>query len=135
MVKSTPMALVGTLLLAVSACGFAASFGLESRAARIERLLSSLAADSMAGRAAGTLGSSRAARLIATEFDAAGVAPAGTSGYIQEIAAVRVRLPDGGSRVVTAEAGETLPDSAKELFSDRNVVGIVLARTPPWPTK
>jgi len=68
--------------------------------------------------------------LIATEFDAAGVAPAGTSGYIQEIAAVCVRLPGGGSCVVTAEAGETFPDSAKEFFSDRNVVGIVRGSDP-----
>jgi len=61
LVKSTPMAVVGTILLAVPACGFAISFGLESRAARIERLLRSPAADSIAGRAAGTLGSTRAA--------------------------------------------------------------------------
>ena len=131
MVRSTPVVLLGALLISVSACGLAARLGLETRAYRIERLLSALAADSMAGRAAGTLGSSMAARLIATEFDAAGVAPAGASGYIQEIAAARVRLPGGGSpRVVTAEAGESFPDSAKELFSDRNVVGIVRGSDP-----
>ena len=130
MVRSTPMVLLGALLLSVSACQFAAFFGLESRAARIERLLGSLAADSMAGRAVGTLGSNMAARLIATEFDAAGVAPAWTSSYIQEIAAVRLRLPGGGTRVVTAEAADTFPDSAKEFFSDRNVVGIVPGSDP-----
>ena len=130
MVRSTPMVLLGALLLSASACQFAAFFGLESRAARIDRLLGSLAADSMAGRAVGTLGSNMAARLIATEFDAAGVAPAWTSGYIQEIAAARLRLPGGGTRVVTAEAADRFPDSAKEFFSDRNVVGIVPGSDP-----
>ena len=130
MVRSTPVVLVGALLFSVSACQFAASFGLESRAARIERLLSSLAADSMAGRAVGSLGSNMAARLIAAEFDDAGVAPAGTSGYLQEIAAVRLTLPGGGARVVTAEAADTFPDSAKEFISDRNLIGIVHGSDP-----
>ena len=66
-----------------------------------------------------------AATLIAEEFDDAGVDPAGTTGYIQEIAVARVALADGGSRVLAAEAAETFPDSVKEFMSDRNVVGIV----------
>ena len=130
MVKSTRLALAGALLLAVSACGFSELIGRESRASRVQRLLSSLAADSMAGRAMGTLGSAMAARVIAAEFDDAGVSSAGTSGYVQEIAAARVRLPDGGSRVVTAEAAEALPDSAKEFISDRNLIGIVRGSDP-----
>ncbi len=130
MVRSTRTVLASVLFLAASACGFADMFGRESRPVRVQRLLSSLAADSMAGRAMGSFGSVMAARLIATEFDDAGVLPAGTSVYVQEIAAVRVTLPGGGSRVVTAEAAEGLPDADKEFFSDRNVIGIVYGSDP-----
>ena len=130
MVKSTRLAWAGALLLAVSACGFADVLGRESRFSRVQRLMSSLAADSMAGRAMGTIGSAMAARVIAAEFDDAGVTPAGTSGYVQEIAAARVRLPGGGSRIVGAQVAETLPDSAKEFLSDRNLIGIVRGSDP-----
>ena len=130
MVKSASLALAGVLLFAVSACGFSELIGLESRSQRVQSLLSSLAADSMGGRAMGTLGSAMAARVIAAEFDDAGVTPAGASGYVQEIAVVRVTLPDGGSRVVLPEAAQTLPDSAKEFISDRNLIGIVRGSDP-----
>ena len=130
MVKSTRLALAGTLLLAVSACGFADGLWRESRSSRVQRLISSLAADSMAGRAMGTIGSAMAARVIAAEFDDAGVTPAGTSGYVQEIAAARVALPGGGYRIVMAEVADTLPDSAKEFLSDRNLIGIVRGSDP-----
>lgn len=130
MVKSTRLALAGALLLAVSACGFSDMIGRESRSSRVQRLVSALAADSMAGRAMGTLGSAMAARVIAAEFDDAGVTPGGTSGYIQDIAAARVALPSGGSRVVMGEDAETLPDSAKVFISDRNLIGIVRGSDP-----
>ena len=130
MVKSTRLALAGALLLAVSACAFSDVIGRESQSSRVQRLLGSLAADSMAGRAMGTLGSAMAARVIAGEFDDAGVAPAGTSGYVQEIAAARVRLPGGGSRIVLEDAAEAFPDSAKEFVSDRNLIGIVRGSDP-----
>jgi hypothetical protein len=130
MVKSARMALAGALLLAVSACGFSEMFGRETRSSRVQRLLGSLAADSMAGRAMGTLGSAMAARVIAAEFDDAGVVPAGTSGYVQEVPAVRVTLPGGGFRIVLGEAAEALPDSATELVSDRNLIGIVRGSDP-----
>ena len=130
MVKSAYAMVVGVLLLAASACAIADSLGFESRPRRVRRLLSSLAADSMGGRAIGSVGSLMAAGLIAEEFDDAGVAPAGTTGYIQEIAVARVTLPDGGSRVLTVEAAETFPDSAKQFMSDRNVIGIVRGSDP-----
>lgn len=130
MVRSTRVTLVGALVLVVSACAITDFLGLESRARRVERLLGSLAADSMIGRATGSVGSLMAAGLIAEEFDDAGVAPAGTTGYLQEIRAARVTLPDGGSRVFTAEAAEAFPDSTKEFFSDRNLVGIVRGSDP-----
>jgi len=130
MTRSAHTALIGGLLLAVSACGFLDRIGLESRSRRVQRLLGSLAADSMAGRAMGSLGSLMAARLITEEFDAAGVAPAWTEGYVQEVSGVRVTLPNGGSRVVTEELAESFPDSVKEFLSDRNLVGIVRGSDP-----
>ncbi len=130
MVRTASMTLAGALLFGASACGFFDLIGFESRPNRIQRLLSALAADSMAGRSIGTLGSAMAARLIATEFDDAGVAPAGTSGYVQEIAAVRLTLPGGRSRVMTAEAADTFPDSVKVFLSDRNLIGIVHGSDP-----
>jgi Zn-dependent M28 family amino/carboxypeptidase len=78
----------------------------------------------------GSLGSVMAARLIASELDDAGVAPAGSSGYVQEIAAVRLTLPNVGSRIVLVEAADTFPDSAKEFLADRNLVGIVPGSDP-----
>ena len=84
----------------------------------------------MVGRAMGTIGSAMAARVIAAEFDNAGVTPAGTSGYVQGIATARVTLPGGGSRIVVAEVAETLPDSAKEFLLDRNLIGIVRGSAP-----
>ena len=130
MVRSTHMVLASALLLVASACGFLDMIGLESRSSRVERLLSSLAADSMAGRAIGSLGSAMAARLIASEFDDAGVEPAGTSGYVQDIAVTRVTPPDGASRVVLAQDAEMFPESSKELISDRNLIGIVRGSDP-----
>ncbi len=130
MTRTAHAALVGALLVGVSGCAILDSFGGESRPRRVQRLLSSLAADSMEGRAMGSLGSLMAAGLIAEEFDDAGVAPAGTTGYLQEIRAVRVTIPGRRSRVLTVEAADTFPDSVKEYMSDRNLVGIVRGSDP-----
>ena len=43
---------------------------------------------------------------------------------------MHLTLPNGGSRVVTAEAADTFPDSAKEFISDRNLIGIVHGSDP-----
>jgi len=94
MVKSRRLAFIGALFLAVSACGFDV-LRRESRSIRVQRLVSSLAADSMAGRAVGTIGSAMAVRVIAAEFDDAGVTPARTLGYVQGIAAARVAMAVG----------------------------------------
>jgi hypothetical protein len=49
------------------------------------QLLGALAADSMEGRGTGTPGSARAARFIAGQMAAAGLVPAGDSGYFQRV--------------------------------------------------
>ena len=98
---------------------------IESRPDRITRLMGALAADSMAGRAMGTLGSTMAARLIATELEAAGLRPAGTDGFFQEIPAVRVTFPSGRTRVLREEVADTFPESTKQFVSDRNIIAMV----------
>ena len=102
----------------------------ESRPDRIIRLLSALAADSMAGRATGTEGSAMAARLIARELEAAGVQPAGTDGYVQEIPAVRLNLPSGRTRIVREDLADTFPEATRESVTDRNIVAIVRGVDP-----
>jgi hypothetical protein len=51
----------------------------------VRRLLGALSADSMEGRGTGTRGSARAARLIADRMAAAGLVPAGDSGFFQRV--------------------------------------------------
>jgi hypothetical protein len=74
------------------------------------RLLSALADDSMQGRATGTLGAQRAARMIAAEMRRIGLEPAGDSGYFQRVPVSmdstrfrpnrRVRDPQDSTRMV-----------------------------------
>ena len=55
------------------------------RESDVRFVLSSLADDSMEGRGTGTPGSLRAARFIAAQMQAAGLEPAGDSGYFQRV--------------------------------------------------
>ncbi len=54
-------------------------------AADVRRLLGGLADDSMQGRATGTPGAQRAARMIAAEMKKIGLEPLGDSGYFQRV--------------------------------------------------
>ncbi len=51
----------------------------------VARDLATLAADSMEGRLTGSVGSWRATRWLATQFAAAGLKPAGDSGFVQRV--------------------------------------------------
>src|SRR5262245_27588652 len=62
--------------------------------ASVCRLLSALAADSMEGRATGSRGAHRAARFIAEQFRAAGLEPAGDSGFFQRVPLIRSERPN-----------------------------------------
>src|SRR5689334_12618317 len=57
----------------------------ESDSARVARLLSALSDDSLEGRATGSPGSAKAARIIAARMKEAGLEPAGDSGYFQRV--------------------------------------------------
>jgi hypothetical protein len=71
----------------------------------IRFLLSALAHDSMEGRGTGTPGSMRAAKFIASQFQAAGLTPAGDSGFFQHVP-MATRMTDPSS-TITAD-GTTL---------------------------
>ena len=121
---------VTTLLLTVAACGGGAQ-SVASTAApappppapvppppaspgQLRDWLSVLAADSLMGRATGTPGGERAARLIAEAMREMELRPAGDSGYYQ-----RVPLFRGARGLVLADS---LPGAE---FNDVNVVGIL----------
>ena len=72
-----------------------ATVTVDHRIERIERLLSTLAADSMEGRRAGTKGAHMAADFLASELEAYGVDPAGEDGYFQPVPLARTG-PEGG---------------------------------------
>ena len=74
--------------------GGLATVGADSRVERIERLLSTLAADSMEGRRAGTRGAHMAADFLAAELETYGVDPAGEDGYFQPVPLARTG-PEG----------------------------------------
>jgi len=78
----------------------------------------------MEGRAAGSTGAHRAARFIAERFRAAGLEPAGDSGYFQRVPLVRAQRPTGRSSFTLAPsfaARDTFPEAIRG--SDVNVIG------------
>jgi hypothetical protein len=95
------------------------------------RLLSALAADSMEGRATGSRGAHRAAGFIAEQFRAAGLEPAGDSGYFQRVPLVRTQRPNARSAFELAPsfaARDTFPETRRGL--DVNVVGRLTGSDP-----
>ncbi|MEP6992115.1 MAG: M20/M25/M40 family metallo-hydrolase [bacterium] len=98
--------------------------------ADVRRLVSALADDSLEGRGTGTRGSARAAVLIANEMRAAGIEPAGDSGYFQRVPVVSAMrtMRDGSKRaglvlLPSLEALDTVPVERRR--SAVNVVGIL----------
>lgn len=107
---------------------------------RVRQLLSGLADDSMQGRASGTPGAARAARMIAETMQAIGLAPAGDSGFFQRVAVSRDSVAGrggagrggrGGSRLVVRNSFadlDTVPPDRR--VSAVNVVGILRGSDP-----
>jgi hypothetical protein len=107
--------------------------------ADVRRLLSALADDSLEGRGTGTVGSAKAARLIAEEMRRAGVQPAGDSGYFQRVPVAMVTQSRtlGNGTVVTRSrpalfpgfaALDTVP--AERRRTAVNVVGMIRGSDP-----
>jgi hypothetical protein len=136
----------GLAALAVGACGGepdgsapdagTATAGTEApapdtRMARLEALLSTLAADSLEGRLAGTRGAHLAADFLAAELERYGVQPLGEDGYFQPVPLAR--LDGSGGRGLALPSPEvdfdTLP--ADRILTDEvNVVGLIPGSDP-----
>ena len=84
----------------------APSAGISAEALREDLLV--LADDSLAGRATGTRGAQIAAEYLAARLAAAGVEPAGDSGYFQRVPFVRSTY-GAGTRFEVTGAGGTTP--------------------------
>ncbi|NIP80146.1 MAG: hypothetical protein GWO00_24955, partial [Gemmatimonadetes bacterium] len=112
-----------------------ADAGAASRVARLESLLSALAADSMEGRRTGTPGAHRAARFLAAELERYGVEAAGDDGYLQPVPMARVTMTTAAGvreRLVIPSEGvdfDTIPED-RILPGEANVVGILRGSDP-----
>lgn len=97
----------------------------------VRSLLTALADDSMEGRGTGTAGSARAARLIASAMQRAGLRPVGDSGYFQRVpvaVATQTRTLGNGT-VVTRTRPALYPSFAAldtvPMDRRRNAVNVV----------
>lgn len=105
------------------------------RAARLEALLSTLAADSMEGRRTGTAGAHRAALFLASELERYGVEAAGDDGYLQHVPLARVVVQgrNGPSERLSLPSDgldfDTLPPD-RIIETEANVVGIIRGSDP-----
>jgi len=120
-----------TLAVCLLLCSVPLAAQRPPRAPDSARLLGILADDSLEGRDTGSRGGAAAARLIAAELRAAGVRPAGDSGYFQRVPLGRVTVTvQGRSRVrivVLSDlaARDTLAAESRLPFAAVNVVGIL----------
>jgi hypothetical protein len=129
-------------LVLVGACAPSASVQSSAPAlaavdpARVRTLLTSLAHDSMQGRATGSPGAARAARLIATELGRLGLQPAGDSGFFQKVPLAVGDRRNAQGRVVGQSirllpnfaALDTIP--AERRVRDVNVIGVLPGADP-----
>lgn len=128
---SSPFVLALALLAAVA---MPAAAQQTERAVDIEDvrvMLTTLAHDSLMGRATGTPGGASAARIIADEMRRHGLQPAGDDGYFQRVPLVRQAStgPRARIRLVPSwEEFETLPED--DRYVDVNVVGILPGADP-----
>lgn len=101
------------------------------RVDRVRSLLTTLAHDSMEGRASGTVGAERARRFLTAELERYGVEPAGTEGYSQPLTLVRIAGPQGrmrwGPMPETATAADYLPENQLQIA---NVLGMIPGSDP-----
>jgi hypothetical protein len=101
------------------------------RVERVQALMEALAADSMAGRRAGTEGEHRAVRLLESELERYGVEPAGTDGYRQPVRLLAMPRDDGRVRwglLPEAASPDTIPPD--RLRTAYNVLGRIPGADP-----
>jgi hypothetical protein len=118
------------LLLLIAACGGPSSPAPAPAPVTPERvrgLLAALAADSMEGRMTGSRGSARAAAYVAAGMQAAGLAPAGDSGYVQRLPLVRAQNGRPGLAASFA-ARDTFPAASR--LDGGNLIGVLPGGDP-----
>ncbi|HEX9165410.1 MAG TPA: M20/M25/M40 family metallo-hydrolase [Gemmatimonadales bacterium] len=94
---------------------------------RVRGLLTTLAADDMEGRMTGSRGAAKAAGFIAGQMQAAGLVPAGDSGYLQRLPLVRG--PNGRPALVASFAArDTFPAGSR--LDGGNVIGMLPGSDP-----
>src|SRR5262249_14705794 len=93
MITLKPARAVLSALLASTSIAAAGAQAARVTPERVRFVLTTLAHDSMEGRAMGTRGSMRAAAFIAEQFRLAGLTPGGDSGYFQHVP-MRIRSID-----------------------------------------
>jgi len=104
--------------------------------AEAARVLGELADDSLEGRDTGSRGSAAAARILAAELRAAGVRPAGDSGWLQRVPLARFTITLQGqprrrvALLADLAARDTLAPANRLPFAAVNVVGILLGSDP-----
>jgi len=102
-----------------------------TREERLRRQMTILAADSMEGRAAGTVGERRARDFLVATLERYGVEPAGEDGYLQPVPIVRTTTSDGRTR-----AGLPGPDVDLDTIPEEdrrtawNVLGMIPGTDP-----
>jgi hypothetical protein len=104
--------------------------------ADVARVLGELADDSLEGRDTGSRGSAAAARLIAAGLGAAGVLPAGDSGWFQRVPLARFAVTIQGrprqrlTILPDLAARDTVAPESRLPFAAVNVVGILPGSDP-----
>ena len=110
----------------------ASSYRPSVRDADVARDLAILAADSMEGRLTGSPGSWRATRWLAAQFAAAGLKPAGDSGFVQRVPLARGTAAQGArvrpQLLSSWGAFDSVP--AANRLPGANVVGIIEGSDP-----
>jgi peptidase M28-like protein len=101
------------------------------RESDVRALLGVLADDSLEGRATASPGERKAARFIAEQFRAIGLAPAGDSGFLQRVPLVWLRQGGGREHLALAPSG----DEAATTGGNRqtvafNVAGVLRGSDP-----
>ncbi|MEO6778489.1 MAG: M28 family peptidase [Gemmatimonadaceae bacterium] len=123
------------VLFGTAACASAgmprATPGSNVAESQVRHVMSVLADDSLEGRMTGSRGSASAATFIAAQMAAAGVTPAGDSGYFQRVPMALTRRSNGQDRLTLLTdfaALDTFP--ANRRRPGVNVVGMIRGSDP-----
>ena len=106
MARSAPAFMLTATLVAAT---FLPTSAAEDPAARWWAHVSFLASDDLQGRDTGSDGHRKAAAYVAEQFKAAGLAPAGTSGYLQPVPFTSRKIVEAQSSLALVRDGRAEP--------------------------